>query len=468
MLNMQWALLKYNLWLVAVLCCLHAHCLAGSRPMAEFALERHAKNHTLLTPSPATAPNLSIPRLLPNDPGFLFGLMWSLDNTGQNGGVADVDLNAPEGWAMQKDAAEIVVAVLDSGVRYTHEDLADNMWINPNEIPGNGIDDDHNGYIDDVHGINALDGSGDPADDNHHGTFVAGILGAVGNNGKGGLGVAWKVKIMACKMLADNGIGTEEATIKALDYARLHGARIINASWNYPDYSEPLRAAIERARDAGIIVVASAGNAGIDIDQTPSYPPSYGLDNIIAVTSIDPSGQMPVNANFGTNTVHIAAPGATIYAPWYTTDTTYAYANGTSMAAPHIAGICALLKAKYPSENYRQIIQRILLSAKPFPALSGKCQTGGIASLAGALLAFSPPTDNPLKLEIMPSSPAGRINLIIHGTPGLPFEIQTSTNLLDWTEFTSDRFPDNGFFQFTNNTPDLDIQRYYRCRNRIR
>jgi subtilisin family serine protease len=520
------------------------HCCFGQLgPVADFALDGHAFSCGNATSVFKTTERLSPLAPTPNDPGFLDGTIWGLDNTGQNGGVGDVDIDAPEGWAVEHDAGGVIVAVLDSGIRYTHEDLAANMWVNPGEIPDNGIDDDHDGYIDDLHGINALEGTGNPMDDHHHGTFVAGILGAVGNNGKGGIGVAWKVKIMACKMLAANGAGTEEATIAAIDYARLHGAQIINASWNYPDYSERLRAAILRAREAGIVFVVSAGNAGIDIDRTPSYPPSYGLDNILIVTSVDHAGQMPANANFGAATVHLAAPGSTIYAPWFESDSAYAYANGTSMAAPHVAGICALLKARYPSENYKQIILRLIVSAKPLASLAGKCQTGGIASLAGALHApmtpafdalpsrgFAPlrvaftnlsigsidgvrwnfgdgsseshevnpvhvysapgrfdailtisdganrarsqtnrievlPFDMPLKLSLASSSVAGSISLQLQGSPGQSIEIQTSTNLIDWTAIISDRIPTDGYFNITNDASAMDIQRFYRGRN---
>jgi len=164
----------------------------------------------------------------PDDPEYINGTLWGFNNTGQNGGVADADIDAPEGWDILNSASDVIVAVIDSGIHYTHEDLAENMWVNPGEIPGNRQDDDGNGFIDDVHGINVLTGSGDPRDDYGHGTHIAGIIGAVGNNGKGVVGVAWRVRLMACKFLDQTGNGSVSDAVQCIDYARGKGARIIN------------------------------------------------------------------------------------------------------------------------------------------------------------------------------------------------------------------------------------------------
>lgn len=167
----------------------------------------------------------------PNDPSYLNGTLWGLNNTGQNGGTADADIDAPEAWDIRTNANTVIVAVIDTGVRYTHEDLAANMWINTGEIPGNGIDDDADGYVDDVYGINAITNSGDPMDDNGHGTHCSGTIGGVGNNGKGVVGIAWNVRIMACKFLSAGGSGSTSDAIKCIDFARAHGAKVMSNSW---------------------------------------------------------------------------------------------------------------------------------------------------------------------------------------------------------------------------------------------
>src|SRR6266542_6159428 len=181
----------------------------------------------------------------PNDPKFTDGTLWGLNNTGQNGGTAGADIDAPEAWDLLTSASNIVVAVLDTGVRYTHEDLAANMWLNPD---------------DGGHGTNALAGNNDPSDDSGHGTMIAGILGGVGNNGKGVTGVAWQVQMMACKCFNNFGVGNISSAVACLDYARANGARIINASWGFTN-SLALSNAFYSVRNSGIIVVAAAGNA---------------------------------------------------------------------------------------------------------------------------------------------------------------------------------------------------------------
>src|SRR6266850_1734179 len=205
----------------------------------------------------------------PNDPKYLDGTLWGLNNTGQSGGTPDADIDAPEGWDVLTSASNIVVAVLDTGVLYTHEDLASNMWVNPN---------------DGGHGWNALSGTNNPGDDEGHGTLVSGVLGAVGNNGKGVVGVAWRVQIMACKCFNNQRMGFDSDIITCIDYARTNGAKIMNASLGHTNYSQSLSNAIASARDAGVIFVAACGNNAANIDVPPYYyPASYNLDNIVSV-----------------------------------------------------------------------------------------------------------------------------------------------------------------------------------------
>ncbi|MGV3774292.1 MAG: S8 family serine peptidase [Verrucomicrobiales bacterium] len=323
---------------------------------------------------------------LPNDPHFDNGLLWGLNNYGQNQGRSGADIKAVQAWDTLHDASDVVVAVIDSGIRYTHEDLAENMWVNPGELPGNGIDDDDNGFVDDIHGINAVDDSGDPRDELGHGTHVAGIIGAVGNNGKGTTGVAWKVKLMACKFLDSKGDGDASDAVQAIDYARKHGARIMNASWGGADYSEAIETAIRDARNEGIIFVTASGNSATDNDLVPMYPANFDLDNIVVVCATSRKDEFDSSySSYGKVTVDLAAPGSAIYSTWFNSDRGYTYSTGTSMAAPLVAGAFALLKARFPDENEFELIQRIHASVDQLPALEDKCLTGGRLNLEKAL-----------------------------------------------------------------------------------
>lgn len=339
----------------------------------------------------------------PNDPAFTNGTLWGLHNTGQNGGVNDADIDAPEGWDRRTNASSVIVAVTDTGVRYTHEDLAGNMWTNPGETAGNGIDDDGNGYVDGVHGINAITNSAPPIDDNHHGTHVAGTIGAVGNNSTGVVGVAWSVRIMALKFLNSSGSGSASDAIECIDYATKMRAHIINASWGGTGFSQALREAIARARNQGILFVAAAGNTlygGSDNDSYPLYPAGYDLDNVIAVAASTRTDARASYSHWGLVSVHLAGPGGEvpnpyntnyptwtngIYSTWNSSDSAYQYLAGTSMAAPHVSGALALLWAYEAVESYVQLKNRLLSSTDPLAGFSGRCQTGGRLNLNGAL-----------------------------------------------------------------------------------
>ena len=255
---------------------------------------------------------------LPNEP--LFINLWGLQNTGQiTGSSIDADINAPEAWTVTTGSPDTILAVIDTGVDYNHQDLAANIWTNPREIPGNGIDDDSNGYIDDVHGINALTGTGDPMDDQGHGTHVSGTIAAAGNNGIGVVGVNWTAKILPCKFLGSDGSGNDGDAIECLQYLYMLKTRsadpvnIIasNNSWGYYVFSQALRDAIDTHREAGILFIAAAGND--DNDLYPHYPSNFYLPNVISVAAMDHTNNRTWFSNFGTHTVHIAAPGNSIY-----------------------------------------------------------------------------------------------------------------------------------------------------------
>jgi len=328
----------------------------------------------------------------PNDFRYGDGSLWGLHNTGLYGGTPGADISAETAWDIQNSAGNIIVAVIDTGVRSTHEDLAGNLWVNPGEIPGNGIDDDGDGYVDDVHGINAITNTGDPNDDHGHGTHVSGTIGAVGNNTVGIVGVCWKVQIMPCKFLDPTGNGFTSDAVKCIDFARSKGARIVNASWGGTSFnSQALRDAIDSLRQAGIIFVAAAGNTGDNNDLLPIYPASFDLDNIISVAATTRTDDLALFSNYGATSVDLAAPGAAIFSCWNGSDNDYRFDDGTSMAAAHVTGACALLMAHYPNDNYQQIIKRVLANVDPLPALAGKCVSGGRLDLRKALGGSAPP-----------------------------------------------------------------------------
>ncbi len=329
----------------------------------------------------------------PNDPRFLNGDQWALRNIGQSGGTAGADIRAEDGWEIRSSASEVVVAVLDSGIRRTHEDIFSNLWINPGENlanASNNRDDDGNGYIDDVNGINSIvpanvSGNGNPTDPVGHGTAVASVIGAVGNNGSGMTGVAWNVKLMILRFIDSDGFGLVSDEIECIDYAIAKRAQIINASFGSSTYSQALFDALKRARDAGIIVVCSAGNDGDNSDLIPHYPSGYLLENIVSVASTTRTDTLSSSSAYGSGLVDLGAPGTSILTAWAGGDRDYVFVSGTSFSAPHVSGAMALVKARFPNESYRETINRVLSSVEQKSALAGKTATGGRLNLAAAL-----------------------------------------------------------------------------------
>ncbi|MDW7771945.1 MAG: S8 family serine peptidase [Desulfobulbaceae bacterium] len=244
--------------------------------------------------------------IIPDDP--FFGQLWGMDNNGQDGGLADADIDAPEAWNITTGNGEVVVAVIDSGIDYDHPDLAANIWTNPAEIAGNGIDDDANGYIDDVRGWDFIKNDNAPVanDARGHGTHVAGIIAAEGDNAAGVAGVSWSAKIMALRFLNAFGMGTTADAILAMEYANSMGADIINNSWGGGGYSQALKDVIDISP---ALVVCAAGNSGTDNDVLPHYPASYTSDNLIAVAATDNTDNLATFSNYGYTAVDVAAPG---------------------------------------------------------------------------------------------------------------------------------------------------------------
>jgi subtilisin family serine protease len=338
----------------------------------------------------------------PNDPRFLDGTLWHLRNLGTPG----ADIGAATAWDTLHSASNVIVAIIDTGIRYTHEDLAANLWVNPGEIPGNGVDDDGDGFVDDVYGINAAANNGNPIDVLGHGTQVAGFIGGVGNNGLGTVGVAWRVKLMACRFYDDAGNGFLSDAVQAIDFARLKGAQVMNASFVSTTQSSALFTAINSCRTAGIIFVAAAGNDTQNTDLLPYYPAGFDLDNIVAVGATTRTDDLAYFSNYGATTVDLAAPGLDVYSTANTADAAYAMNSGTSFSSPIVAGAFALMRARFPAEGYRQLIDRVLAATDPLPALAGKCVSGGRLNLARALGAavavdFSAtPSSGPIPLTV--------------------------------------------------------------------
>jgi serine protease len=351
----------------------------------EHALEEYRRDPEVLYAEPNFLYQLAV---TPNDPSF--GGLWGLNNTGQTGGFNDADINAPEAWQVTTGSNAVVIGLLDTGVDYTHEDLAGNIFTNPGEIPGNGIDDDGNGWVDDVHGINTVAETGDPMDDIGHGTHVSGTMAARGNNGIGVAGVNWNATIVSCKAFSAFG-GTLSDILQCMDYFLDLKTRpnnpvdivATNNSWGGGPFSQALFDAIGAHRQAGMLFVAAAGNNASDNDAFPVYPASYDQDNIISVLATNQFDQRAFFSNFGALTVDVGAPGQDVLSTL--PGNSYGLLSGTSMATPHVTGLVGLLKAQNPSRNAHQLKNLVLTGGTPTPGTTGTSLTGRRIRASGSL-----------------------------------------------------------------------------------
>jgi subtilisin family serine protease len=327
---------------------------------------------------------------LPND--RLFGEQWGLRNVGQYGGKAGADVGATGAWDVTT-GADVTVAVVDTGIDFAHADLAANAWTNPAD-PTNGVDDDHNGFVDDVHGADFVDEDSNPNDDAGHGSHVAGIIGAKGNNAIGVTGLDWDVKLMGLKFLDADGEGNTADAANAIDYAVSHGARVINASWGGPAFSLALYQAVRRAGDKGVVFAAASGNDGRNSDVKPDFPAAFDLPNVISVAATGASDELVDFSNYGPVSVDLAAPGDDIEStvPRSVDSSGYASFSGTSMATPFVTGAVALYLSHFPQATGDQARSAILQTVDKLPSLAGKVATGGRLNIARALGASAPQT----------------------------------------------------------------------------
>jgi subtilisin family serine protease len=304
---------------------------------------------------------------VPNDD--LFEEQWSLAD--------DRLIGVQTAWDVTT-GGNVTVAVIDTGADLDHPDLRDNLWRNPREVPGNGVDDDANGFVDDVHGADFVNRDGDPSDDNGHGTHVAGILAGRGGNRVGVSGVAQRARLMIIKALGADAVGSALTMAEAVRYAAANGAKIINMSVSGPTRSQAFEEAVQAASDAGVLLVVAAGNSGHDLDVQPEYPAAFPAAHLLAVAATGRSGKIIGISNRGASTVDIAAPGQSIVST--ARDGDYEIRTGTSMAAPHVAGALALLSSARPDLGADALQAALLGSAR-----RGVAVTTGTLDVAGAM-----------------------------------------------------------------------------------
>ena len=367
----------------------------------------------------------------PNEPAWLENQLWGL-----------LKIQAQPAWLQFGGGnGSVVLADIDTGVNYNHPDLAPNIWQNPGEIPGNGIDDDDNGYIDDVHGIDTVNHDSDPMDDYGHGTHTSGTMAAAGNNGAGVTGVSWNAKIIVCKFLDQNGSGEDSGAIECLNYLialkrRGVNIRATNCSWGgklapEDEFPSALKAAFEAAGAENILSVCSAGNDGTDNDAVPNYPASFDSACIVAVAASDQGDNRAWFSEYGATSVDLAAPGVDIFS---TVPAGYGNLSGTSMSTPHVTGAVALLAQINPGASAATIKSLLLNNVDVLPQWSGLTVSGGRLNLFRAAQAAAAGLE-PFSISAANHPAADELELTWSPVPGMRYQVFSSDSLT--TVFTS-------------------------------
>lgn len=326
----------------------------------------------------------------PNDADF--GRLWGLENTGQRvarvDGTPGADISAPGGWEATVGSRAVGVAVVDDGIDYTHPDLAANVWRNPGESgsggEANGVDDEGNGWVDDLRGWDFVGNDSNPAPAGHdadHGTHVAGTIGAVGNDGTGITGVNWRVSLVPARVFDANGATTITRLVNAYGYVAANAIPVVNGSYGGGGYSTTERKAI--AASSGTLFVVAAGNSSRDNDATPTYPCAYPLANVVCVAATDNRDRLASFSSYGSESVDLAAPGVSVHST--VRGGAYESWDGTSMATPHVAGAAALLWAADRDATVAEVRERLLEGVDPVPALADLVATGGRLNVESSL-----------------------------------------------------------------------------------
>ena len=319
----------------------------------------------------------------PSSPNDLDEKLWGLNNTGQTGGTAGAHVSAKDAWKIQTGNGSDngpLIAVIDTGIDYNHPDLKANIWTNPGEIAGDGIDNDNNGVIDDVHGYNAFADNGDPMDGHSHGTHCSGTIAGVGNNGQGVTGVMQDANLMAVKIFSDSGRTSVDAIVRGIAYSAKMGADITSNSWGGGGRSEAIYDAF-RTNDA--LHVIAAGNSNYDNDKRDNFPSNYDLDNIVAVAATTPTDERASFSQWGAKNVDVAAPGKDIYST--VNGGGYASYSGTSMATPHVSGGAGLIMSEYPEASNAEIKARLIHGSDRVASLNDISVSDGRVNFASSL-----------------------------------------------------------------------------------
>ncbi len=366
----------------------------------------------------------------PNDPNF--GQSYALHNTGQNiggsSGTNDADMDVPEAWDLITDASNVIIAIVDSGCRRSHQDLNANIWVNAGEIAGNGIDDDGNGKIDDINGWDFLGNDNNPSDQDGHGTNVAGCIGMVGDNGVGSTGVCWQAQMM---ILKDGDTFPQVAlSAAAIEYAAMNGAISCNFSTGYGGGSYPvLQAAVNVAQTAGMIICVAAGNSSTNLNTTSDFPATYTNDNLIVVAATDNDDNLTNFSSFGNVHVDVAAAGLDVYTTSRFSNSSYGLVSGTSFSAPLTTGVVGLIRAYNPGASYQSVRTALINTSDPVGSLSGMVAANGRINLFAALNLIGPgggastPTPDPMTF-LTPPAVLNSTSITMTATPATPAPVE--------------------------------------------